>query len=111
MHIGNYSGCTKKIINLKNLKSTPPIFSFLHIIELGLCFTLIVAHMLPIFVVLPMGGGAISSTGESKSQSNSNTEKSATLTAINKSRKRTKSGINSDEEDDDRETKKPKKNG
>ena len=107
MHNGNYSGCTKKITKLKSLKITQPIFSFLDIISLILCFTLIVAHTLPILVVLPMGGGT-TSTGEPKSQT-SYIEKAATPTVINTTRKCAKNRIIND--DDDRETKKPKKMG
>ena len=69
---------TKK---LNSVKLNPSIFYFLDIIALILCFTLIVAHMLPIFPVLPMGGGT-TSIGEPKSQ-RSYTEKAATPTAIN----------------------------
>ena len=104
MHNGNYNGCIKKITKLKSLKIISPI---LDIISLILCFTLILAHTLPIFVVIPMRGGT-TSTGEPKSQ-NSYTEKAATPTLIY-TRKRAKNRINNNE-DDNRETKKPKKMG
>ena len=66
-----------------------------------------IAHMLPIFIVLPMGGGS-TSTRQLKSKS-SITEKPSTPTVIN-ARKHAKNRKNEDD-DDDRETKKPGKMG
>ena len=59
--VGNYSGCTKKCSKIENNKNT--LITLNHMLEFTLLFTIITVYILPVLVLLPMGGECTNAGG------------------------------------------------
>ena len=93
-HNGSYSGCTKKITKIESPKHSSISTSYT-ILELSIIATLIVLYILPILVVLPMGGG----NSEKKQSPHHSTSGSDQLKTGNSTIKGTRRASNTDEHD------------
>ena len=106
MHIGNYSGCTKKITKLENQNNSFTSIAYITL-EISIIATLITVYVLPILVVLPIGGGK-TEMRRSHSHCNTTGDKKTTDTGT---KKRTRSKSDNNEHDDSPGNKKPKNVG
>ena len=113
IHVGNYSGCTKTYSKIEYNKNTPIILNHNNILELTLLCTIITVYILPISVVLPMGGEC---TNAAKVIPQNHKDTSTSNVTTNKQtgkRKRKRSSNNNGEGEggDDNGAKKPKRTG
>ena len=108
LYTGSYSGCTKNITKVENQKNRNLSAAY-SILQLNIIATLIVVYILPVLVVLPMGGGGTRMRG-SRCHTD-NTSQSETQMVGKGLKKRARSRPNGDENDDSPGNKKPRKVG